>query len=345
MIDHDWHRFPWKRHLQSFGASFTAKANHLLNSGALEEYGMTDMGDWLAIVGGDGMSLVAVTRGDVEMGGNCSCELGRSCPHMLAALITLRAELKKRGDMRLVDTEWMRERRLELADARRAETVAGVSVVDVGGWLAEQSEEDLRGMLSELAEQIPMVGEQLEVWATAVKASLRERVRHTEVLLEELCSQPGFSHGDHPSTAPDYARLKQQFEGLVEMGASEDLVALAFKLLDGSVRQLNDSGERVVSDGIANCLAVLVRGMMASDMAPVRQILVAHDIQGRDDFGVAHCFGRILRFPWPSQVWSMAADALCARVDAGAEDDVPHAIGALQRAGRFPESMVLRAKW
>lgn len=150
---------------------------------------------------------------------------------------------------------------------------------------------------------------------------------------------------------PDYSRVKQRLERLLELGHPDAVVRLGSEIMtlgNEQIGQSNDEGE--TAEAVGECMPVIFQAVAASTFSPARKLLFAIDAHLRDDYGIVNDAGEmILEMPAAQSAWSEVADVLTQRAKSPVKEDDPFSrryqheriadwlIRALENAGREDE--------
>jgi uncharacterized Zn finger protein len=136
--------------------------------------------------------------------------------------------------------------------------------------------------------------------------------------LASVTEQPGWSNPwDDEGWTPDYSRLGNRLERLIELGHPDAATKLGRELLDrgmAQVEQSDDEGE--TAEALEGCLAIVFEAVARSSLSPPEKLLFAIDAQLQDDYGITDSdVDIILAAEYSTTDWSEVADNLAQRLE------------------------------
>ena len=117
------------------------------------------------------------------------------------------------------------------------------------------------GFVQQLANDFPEVRRRLVDRADLQSRDLTKLVTNTRREIESASAEPGWTrHWSNESHIPDYSRVRERLESLLESGHADEVVTLGEKLLERGMRRVamsDDEGE--TGQEIASCMEVVFR--------------------------------------------------------------------------------------
>lgn len=359
-------------------------------SGRVRQLARADDGALLAWVSGQSRYATEVRRepGDdgARLSSRCNCPLGISgCKHAVAVVLDYLDALQKgRGVPAAGGDDPRRALLNDDAEAGEPGDDGGEAWGDVeGDWGEEQAPPrrarrrghgkarrkevrayleglpaaDLASYILGLADRYPEVADELANRSALAHGKMGELVRQARKEITRLTAQEvWYNPWQGEGNLPDYDHLRERLEQLLAHGEADAVVGLGRTLFDGAHEQIgsaNDEGE--TASGVARCLDVVFRALLASGRTDVEKLLYAFDLDLRDEYEICQGANAVFEKEWPPAAWSAAADELRRRLN-----DMPGArwgedfsekyrrdrlsdalIDCLRRAGRGAEVLPL----
>ena len=180
-------------------------------------------------------------------------------------------------------------------------------------YLANMSKETLLDFVLELANRFPDVHEAVLDRAQLERGSAGQIVDTVRREIEDLSSQPAWTnHWSGEGEIPDYSRVRERMEALLEAGYADQVVDLGRYLLErgkNQIEQSHDEGETGCE--IGSCMEVVFRALPKASLSKVDQILWMIDAQLEDDYGILDSVGDCLRRSgYGQRDWGHVADIL-----------------------------------
>ena len=228
-------------------------------------------------------------------------------------------------------------------------------------YLSGLSRQALTDLMLEFAADHPDLREALDDRAQLQRGCVEETVASIRREIDTVSSEPGWTrHWSNEGHIPDYSRVRQRIEALLEAGHADAVVSLGQDLLRLGFSQIelsDDEGE--TSFQVGHCMHVVFDALIRSSLPPADQLLWAIDAYLADDHGTLDATHNFIE-DWTAtkRDWSMVADTLRNRLDemsTSVEDDEDDSfsrryhrqglmrwlIVALERAGRKGEVIPL----
>ncbi len=224
--------------------------------------------------------------------------------------------------------------------------------------LGERSHEELVELVWSLVARFPELREEFQERIALAEGDAGRLLNQARRTLHAVTAEAGWrNHWSGEGHTPDYTRLKQKLERLVEGGHFDHVLELGSDLIRRGMRQIeesHDEGETVMA--ISDCLPVVFDALARSNRPAPDKILYAIDAHLRDEYDViGPAAGTILDARWQLADWSAVADRLADRLKntprgKNADDFTRNyrrdrvsawLLQALERAGRNDELLAL----
>lgn len=212
-------------------------------------------------------------------------------------------------------------------------------------YLAGLSPEDLAGLLTELAADIPQVRDRLSDRAALASGRVSALVAATRLEIESVSSEAAWwEPWSGEGHIPDYSGVRRRLRSLLASGQADAVVALGEDLLDLGLKQVaqsDDDGQTAAQ--LADCLSIVLQALRSSSMIAPERLLWEIDARLSDEHGVLDGLEGILdddvldeeEEVYTPADWSEVADRLSARLVAspGTETPAPRTAYATYRRG------------
>lgn len=264
----------------------------------------------------------------------CSCPVGFECKHAVALALKVIDEIKNgkqpthisEDDERLDELsfdddlldEFESEEHLEdCGDASISlkATTASRKKDPVNDYINSLSCEDCRGLLFKIVEEYGFVRTELKRRITLAKSDVETLAAKAKAAIHDATAYPCcfYHRGNRDrSVYPDYSEAQLFLKRLLELKAYDKLIALADYLTKRSLNQMlmseNDEGQ--IGDEASECMEVIAKAVMYSDMSDVAKILWFRKLHDSDEY----CFYEGISGVWetPQKVaksaWAKVAD-------------------------------------
>ncbi len=130
--------------------------------------------------------------------------------------------------------------------------------------------------------------------------------------IDELSSEPGWRHHwNNEGYTPDYSRVQERLEALLNQGYADEVVSLGKELLKAGTNQVgmsNDDGETAME--ISSCLDVVFRALPKSSLSPFQQMLWAIEVELKDEYDLCQDLEHFWKQRFNKEDWSKLADTL-----------------------------------
>ncbi len=310
---------------------------------------------------------VSMRRGKLDS--DCTCPYGGTCKHAVAVVLDYLDRLKRKENVPVADEDDERLLLLEkmsfadedddcidFSDEDYDDDDGEGDDIDVS--LKKKSKREMQEMLSGLLKANPGLKKELKLKPGPQKkrgcGALSRTV--TKAILE-ASSEPGWSnHWRHEGFTPDYGRVCDGLQRMLDEGCADDVVRLGSKLLDKGteqVEQSDDEGDTAME--VSRAMAFVFKALAVSTMPDADKLEQAIDFGMRDEYDVCDGFDQFMKRRFAKRAWSEVADRLLARLktqlpsnsdDAFSRDYsrdrlASTVIDALERAGRTDEAVAV----
>jgi len=183
--------------------------------------------------------------------------------------------------------------------------------------LCQKSQAELVELACSLVKRFPELREEFQERIALAEGDAGRLVNQARRELHAITAEAGWrNHWTGEGHTPDYARLKQKLERLVEGGHYDHVLELGCDLIRRGMRQIeesHDEGETAMA--ISDCLPVMFDALMRSNRPAPDKILFAIDTHLRDEYDViGTAANTILDAQWQPANWSAVADHLAERL-------------------------------
>lgn len=219
-----------------------------------------------------------------------------------------------------------------------------------------KSREELVELLWSLTERFPELREAFSDRVALGEGDIDRMVTEARKELRLVASQAGWRNSwTGEAQTPDYSRVKQRLERLLELGHPDAVVRLGTEIMtlgNEQIGQSNDEGE--TAEAVGECMPVIFQAVAASALPPARKLLFAIDAHLRDDYGIVNdAADTVLKMAGAVSAWSEVADVMAQRAKSPVKEDDPFSrkyqheriadwlIRALESAGREDEILAV----
>ena len=331
---------------------------------AVEDLRQTTEGRLLAWVrGGSRYATVVSLSAAGKLSSVCACPYHVACKHAVALVLVYLDAVQTGKPVSVAAADDERIHLAEQADENAEDAFAEVSQCNgatgtepaTQQFLKSLSRAELLAFVQQLSVDFPdvrqRIADRIELQqgnATKLVAAARREIR-------QATAEPGWSnHWSHQREIPDYSRVQQRLEALLQSGHAAEVVSLGEELWSAGCRQVgmsDDEGETGME--LARCMAVALRALDAADRCGAEKLLWQIDLRLEDNYGILDGLpgptNHLPRFA-PAD-WSTVANTLAQRLaqmpGPGAGDDYHHKyrrqqlmrcqLEALRQAGRDGE--------
>lgn len=216
--------------------------------------------------------------------------------------------------------------------------------------------EDLVELVWSLTERFPELREEFSDRITLGEGNVDHLVTEARKEIRRVASESGWQNNwKGEGHTPDYSRVKQRLERLLELGHPDAVVRLGTELMtlgNEQIGQSNDEGE--TAEAVGECMPVIFQAVAASTLPPARKLLFAIDAHLRDDYGIVNdAADTVLKMAGAVSAWSEVADVMAQRAKSPVKEDDPFSrkyqherivdwlIRALENAGREGEILAV----
>jgi len=361
----------WNDLTEWAGSKIVSRGKNYQRNGYVEDLARTSDGSLIAWVEGTERYATKVLFVDGELESNCTCPYWDTCKHAVAVVIEhlycLKQKVKipkvTKKDRRLKlfeefgeDEDWLDE-----DDDRNGfddfypqqRKVTDVSFLEP--FLKKHTKAQLIELTKELAGRFPGVLRHIQDQSDLSKGDASDMVESLRDEIQEISSEPGWqNYWDDEGYTPDYSRVKQRLEALLDQGYADEVVSLGEELLDAGIRQVEMSHDEGETGGeIASCMDVVFRALSQSSLSPAELMLWAVDRELEDPYSLCEGIEVFWQQKQKKTDWNILADQLSKRLKrfSKATDDryrrdrlTDWIITALENSGRDDEIIPLCEK-
>lgn len=366
------------------GPGVAQRGERYQRSGRVRDLAISEDGRLVAWVEGTQRYATLVDDDDGPIS-SCTCPYGDSCKHAVAVVLDYQDRARRKQQVPVVADTDRRLLLLERDDADFDEAdwedgedededegdedegdedgvaVTATSSARMDGplraFLERQTKTQLVELLEDLARRSPEVRDALEVRRKMASGSTEQLVHDLRREIAAASVRPGWRDGwSGQGYIPDYSRVRDRLDLLLQKGLADDIVALSETLLEAGIAQVEESqDEGETATEIASCMEIVFRALSRSSMPPAQQILWAIDAELEDQYDLCSDSGVFWAEPHPQEAWDVVATTLLERLQNQPapknQDDytgsyrrdrlVDWAIRALRNAGRESEIIPL----
>jgi uncharacterized Zn finger protein len=315
------------------GSSTVVRGRSYQRNHQVLELVRTPSGSLLAWVQGTQRYATQVEITGSSLASSCTCPVGDSCKHAVATVLDYLEHLKHTIDVPIVTES---DRRLALLREDRAEdawsdedeeesteavhhtpqTHAQPSTAALHSYLEQQTKSQLIGLLEGLAESYPVVRESILDRRDLSMGSVKDLVKQARQEIDHLSAEPGWrNHWDDEGYTPDYSRMKDRLQALLDKGHADEVIALGKHLLEVGTRQVemsHDEGE--TAEAIASCLTVVFQALSRSSLSAAEQMLWAVEAELDDEYELCQAAEQFWEQEYVPADWNILAERLTQRL-------------------------------
>lgn len=169
----------------------------------------------------------------------------------------------------------------------------------------------------DLVKKYPEIGGKIEEEEALKDGRINKIVRSIREEIEALASEPAWAnYWSGASSIPDYSRVRERLQALLDSGHADAVVQLGKDLWDLGNQQIGESDdEGETGEEIASCMEVVLQSVTRSSLAPRDQILYIIDAYLSDEYGLLDGSESFFGEFTDKQSWSEVADSLLARLE------------------------------
>jgi uncharacterized Zn finger protein len=327
----------WDDLEQWAGSRVLSRGQSYQRSHRVQELAQTEGGELVAWVQGEKRYATLVDFKGGELISTCTCPYGGVCKHAVAVVIEYLECLKKNTEVPKIAEQDKRllllektgdEDKWDEAEEEDYEEGSGAGNIPPGklskstpdalqDFLADQTKEQLICLLEDLAGKHSIVRQDLQDRLDLARGSVKRLVAAVRKEIHELSSEPAWrNHWNNEGHIPDYSRVKDRLNSLLEKGDADEVVALGKELLEAGISQIemsHDDGE--VGMEISSCLDVVFRALPRSSLPPVEQMLWLIDTSLEDEYDLCYGAESFWKKKQKASDWSSVADILLERLN------------------------------
>jgi uncharacterized Zn finger protein len=320
--------------LQEWAGSFTlSRGRSYQRNHQVQKLASTSSGSLLAWVQGTQRYATQVEVSGGSLTSICTCPVGYSCKHAVATVLEYLEHLKQNLDVPVVtesdrrlallhedgaEGDWTDEDDEESAKAVHHVPPRGAkrSMAALHAYLEQQTKSQLIALLEGLADSYPEVHASLLDRRDLAVGNVKELVQQTRQEIEHLSAEPGWrNQWDDAGYTPDYSRVQDRLQALVDKGHADEVVTLGKHLLEAGTQQVemsHDEGE--TAEAISSCLNVVFRALSQSSLSPTEQMLWAVEAELEDEYDLCRGAEQFWEQEHAPADWSILADKLTQRL-------------------------------
>jgi uncharacterized Zn finger protein len=315
------------------GSSTVSRGRSYQRNHQVQELACTSTGSLLAWVQGTQRyaTLIEITEG--RLTSSCTCPVGYSCKHAVATVLEYLEHLKRDLDVPIVTES---DRRIALLYTHRAEDgwtdedeeeraepvhytpqkQTKRSTAALHSYLGQQTKSQLIALLEGLAESYPVVRESLLDRRDLALGSVKELVKQAKQEIDHLSAEPGWrNQWDDAGYTPDYSRVQDRLQALLDKGHADEVIALGKRLLEAGTQQVemsHDEGE--TAEAISSCLNVVFRALSRSSLSATEQMLWAVEAVLEDEYDLCRGAEQFWEQEYAAADWNILAERLTQRL-------------------------------
>ena len=291
------------------GAKTLARGRRYQQEGRVRDLARLPDGDVIAWVVGTERYATVVSVDDEFIESRCTCPVGRSCKHAVAVVLEYIASAK---NDRPIPTAAENDPRLRLfgPDSAGASTEPHLRP-----YLEGLTREDLIDLIDALARRDPDVREAIEDRRSVAAGDASSLVRSLLSEIDAATDEGSWDDGYYDGSIPDYSRVQEKMETLLDMGYPDEVVQAGEVLLKKGSRQIEtieDGGEAI--DQITASMDIVFAALAASPRPAHEKILYAIEAGLEDEFDVCAGAEKLLAEDFSKEEWSIVADRLLRRL-------------------------------
>jgi uncharacterized Zn finger protein len=315
------------------GSSTVSRGRSYQHNHQVEELACTPSGSLLAWVQGTQRYATQVEITEGGLTSSCTCPVGYSCKHAVATVLEYLEHLKHHiyvptvteSDRRLgllqddgAEDAWSDEGEEESAEAvhQTPQKHAKRSTAALHSYLEQQTKSQLIALLEGLAESYPVVRESLLDRRDLSMGSVKELVKQARQEIDHLSAEPGWrNHWDDAGYTPDYSRVRDRLQALLDKGHADEVIALGKHLLEAGTQQVemsHDEGE--TAESISACLNVVFRALSQSSLSAAEQMLWAVEAELEDEYDLCQGAEQFWEQEFTPADWNILAEKLTQRL-------------------------------
>jgi len=347
-----WSKLTWDDLERWAGAGAVSRGRTYQRGGRVKNLKISDDGDLLATVAGTERYATTVSLGfnrdKPTLESSCTCFVGISCKHAVATVaeylealaesreVPAAAEEDKRwaklesvgdevgGDWEKDDDEdddFDRPRSKRLGKSPSPARSSGTSASwddKIQGHLKAKSKEELTDLVWTLTRRFPEVYQEFRERIALEEGDVSQLVAEARQEIRQATSEPGSGrYWDDGGHTPDFRRIFQRFDRLLELGHADEVVSLGRAFIRRGIRQIGESDdEGETLSAFSECLPVIFQAVASSKLSWPKRLLFAIDAHLLDDYdAIGSASDVVLDAPSKPQDWSAVADTLLGRLE------------------------------
>jgi uncharacterized Zn finger protein len=317
------------------GSSTVSRGRSYQRNQQVQALVRTPSGSLLAWVQGTHRYATQVEITGAGLTSSCTCPIATSCKHAVATVLDYLEHLKHRIDVPTMTTS---DRRLALLqedqegeswsddeedDEERVKLVprpsqahATRSTAALHSYFEQQTKPQLMALLEELAEHYPVVRQSILDRRDLAMGSVQALVHQTRQEIDRLSAEPGWSnHWDDAGYTPDYSRVQDRLQALLDKGHADEVIALGKHLLKVGTQQVEMSqDEGQTAEALAASLTVIFRALSRSSLPTAEQMLWAVEAELDDEYDLCQAADEFWEHERAAADWHIVAEKLTQRL-------------------------------
>lgn len=307
---------------------------------AVEDLRVTADGRLLAWVeGGDRYATLVSISKSGKPSSVCTCPYAIACKHAVAVVLRYLDAVQAEESIPAAEDEDERLERLSRAqdesdmDEDEADVASPVvslkrlvkpgstanPEVAVRRYLESLSQPALLDFVQRLASDFPGVRQRIADRVELQSGDIAKLIANTRREIEKVSAEPGWTrHWSNERHIPDYSRVQERLESLLQSGHADEVVTLGEYILQRGLQQVgmsDDEGE--TGQEIADSMEIVFRALKSSSKTGAERLLWDIDTRLRDNY----CIMDNINGPLADNTaftladWSAVADNLMRRME------------------------------
>ncbi len=318
------------------GSKIVSRGKSYQLSKYVRDLALTESGELVAWVNGSTTYATKVTLSKGELSSVCTCPYFSACKHAVAVILEYLDCLEndrnvpkaEKNDKRLMfighsETEDFGEEDDDLLDNEsEGDNTASVNSSrsspepKLDDYLRKKSKEEILDLVEGILARHPEIREEMEYKARIASSKPSVLAKAVEREIEKASSEQGWqNHWKHTGYTPDYSRVRNGLQKLLDEGHTDDVMRLGEKLFSAGINQVeqsNDEGE--TADEVARSLTIVFKALGECSLADVDKMERAVDFSLRDEYDLCHGIEVFWKRHFSKKDWELLADRLLKRL-------------------------------
>lgn len=263
----------------------------------------------------------------------CSCPYYSVCKHAVAVILEYldfienkknipqtdrndeRLQLLERGSEDMEDTDNIYDASDDgdkvITTDERLSTIPGID-----NYLEQKSKEELLNMVKGIITHHPEIRDEINYKTRIDTGKPSVLVKAIEKEIAKVSKEPGWqNHWKNIGYTPDYSRVRNGLQKLLDKGHADEIVQLGEKLFSAGVNQIEQShDEGETADEVADSLKIVFDALGKCSMECVDKMERAVDFGLRDQYGICHGLEVFWKRKYSKKNWGLLADRLLERI-------------------------------